>query len=243
MRKLSCTAIFLCATASAVLSAADFESANQLYDEGRFGEAKQQYEQLVSSGKSTANVFHNLGNTDYRLGSPGRAMLNYERALRLEHAHPEAKANLSLLRERSGARLPERSWSDRLILALSVNTYAITGAVAFWIGVTLLVLRRVRRISSGAAWLGVSCAALIVAYAGLAIWRFEREHSVAIVTAKEALARLAPADRAALAERLPAGSRVRVLSERGAWIYCELPGKGRGWIASGSVERIRPEKA
>ena len=36
---------------------------------------------------------------------------------------------------------------------------------------------------------------------------------------------------------------VRVLSERGEWIYCELPGQGRGWIPDGAVERVRPVKS
>ncbi len=46
-----------------------------------------------------------------------------------------------------------------------------------------------------------------------------------------------------MAEALPAGSQVRVLSERGEWIYCELPGTGRGWIPDGAVERVRPAKS
>ena len=68
-------------------------------------------------------------------------------------------------------------------------------------------------------------------------------NNVAIVTAKETAARLAPADRASVAEPLPAGSRVRVLSERGDWIYCALPGGGRGWIPETQIERVRLAKS
>jgi hypothetical protein len=46
-----------------------------------------------------------------------------------------------------------------------------------------------------------------------------------------------------VAEALPAGSQVRVLSERGEWVYCELPGMGRGWIPDGAVERVRPARS
>ena len=36
--------------------------------------------------------------------------------------------------------------------------------------------------------------------------------------------------------------RVRILSVRGAWTYCELPTTttGRGWLPSDTVERVRP---
>ena len=84
----------------------EFDEANRLYEQEKFAEAKQKYEQLVERGEWTANLFHNLGNTDFRLGSPGRAILDYERALALEPAHPEAHRNLALLRERTGARIP-----------------------------------------------------------------------------------------------------------------------------------------
>jgi hypothetical protein len=53
------------------------------------------------------------------------------------------------------------------------------------------------------------------------------------------VARFAPADRAEVAQALPEGSQVRVLSERGAWIYCTLPGKELGWLPAQSLERVR----
>ena len=78
--------------------------------------------------------------------------------------------------------------------------------------------------------------------AAFALSLHERDRALAIVTAKEAEARLAPAESASLAAVLPAGSRVRVLSERGPWTYCDLPEKRRGWFASEAIERIRPNK-
>jgi hypothetical protein len=78
----------------------------------------------------------------------------------------------------------------------------------------------------------------VAIYSAAAVWHLRGSEMLAIVLAKEADARLAPADRAGLAEKLPAGSRVRVLSERGAWTYCELPGSGRGWLPSDALERV-----
>ena len=39
------------------------DAANQLYDQERFTEAKQKYEELLANGERNANLFYNLGNT------------------------------------------------------------------------------------------------------------------------------------------------------------------------------------
>src|SRR4051812_5099259 len=95
------TLILLAMTANA----ATFEEANQLYEKGKFEHARAAYETVAASGGRTANLFFNLGNAEYRLGHAGRAALDYERALALDPAHPEARMNLNLVREQSGARL------------------------------------------------------------------------------------------------------------------------------------------
>ena len=89
-----------------IVRAGDFEEGNELFDQGKFLEAKQHYENIVESGQAGANVYYNLGNADYRLGSAGRAILDYERALALNPRHPEETANLRLLREQSASRIP-----------------------------------------------------------------------------------------------------------------------------------------
>ena len=75
-----------CFLAGAVLAADEstFAKANQDYSEARFQEAAANYESLVQSGHRNATVFYDLGNAYYRLGSFGKAILNYERALALE---------------------------------------------------------------------------------------------------------------------------------------------------------------
>lgn len=220
---------------TATVRAGDFEAANEFYDQGKFSDAKQLYERLVGQGEWSANLFYNLGNTDYRLGARGRAVLNYERALVLDGAHSEARANVQWLRAQTGARLPERGWWERGFPEAFGNVFAIGGVVAGW----LVIFGFVASLIGRRSWGLVTCALFLAGYGACGVWLQERDRRVAVVTAQEAVARLAPADRASVAESLPAGSRVRILSERGEWIYCALPGGGLGWIAVGQLEAIR----
>src|SRR6218665_4163627 len=76
-------ALILCFALAVSLRADDFTDGNELFEQGKYGEAKQRYEKLVDAGQGTANVYYNLGNTEFRLSAPGAAMLGYERALAL----------------------------------------------------------------------------------------------------------------------------------------------------------------
>ena len=238
-----CVLLFLLG-ARGVRAAGDFEAANQLYDEGKFSEARARYENFSLSGAWTPNLFYNLGNCEYRLGEPGRAMLNYERVLALDPGHPGAKANLALLRVQTGAKVPAPSWEQYAFAGFSPDVWAITAAAAGWVAVFgLAALATSRRGGNAGLWLATIAAAAVAAYGGGVLWLSAQERGTAIVVAKSVEARLAPADSAGLSDSLPAGSRVRVLSERGDWIYCELPGESRGWIPQNAIEKVRLGKS
>ncbi len=232
-RALAALAFFL--AFAGMVRAGDFDEGNQLYDQGKFGEAKQAYERLVGRGEWSANLFYNLGNADYRIGAAGKAVLNYERALVLDGTHSEARANLKWLRGQTGAKEPARRWWDNAYPAVPGDVFAVIASLAVW-GAIFGIVRR-----KNFGW--VIVALLFAAYAGFGVMRAEKDRALAVIIAKDAAARLAPADRASLAEPLPEGSRVRVLSERGEWIYCALPGGGFGWVAQGQLEKVRLTKS
>ncbi len=221
--------------------AADFEKANDLYDAGRFVEAKQLYEQFVDAGPWSANLFYNLGNADYRIGSPGRAMLDYERALAIAPEHPEALANLKLLREQTHASTLTGPFFESAMLRVREDMWTLLSALAAWTAAICLALlfTRTPRARAG-LWFGAIAGLGVAAISVFGISLHTRDRALAVVTAKEVEAHLAPAESAGLAGVLPAGSRVRVLSERGPWTYCQLPEGRRGWVASGAIERVRP---
>ena len=224
--------------ASAAPAPSLFDEAARLYDAHDFRGAREKYHDLLAGGTFTANVFYNLGNTEFRLERPGFAVLDYERALLLEPQHREATENLALVRSQSGAKMLPESPLATLLLPLSAPVYVLIAAIAFWVavlsGAALLFWRSTPR---GFIFV-CAVSAVIAAYATGALWHSTREREVAIVVIPEASALLEAADRAGVAETLPAGSAVRVVSEHGEWIYCDLPGGGRGWLPRKSIEMI-----
>ena len=166
-------------------------------------------------------------------------MLDYERALALDPAHSEARGNLRLLRNQANAKVPERTWRDTAFRLFPLDVWTLIAAISGWTIVFCFVvpIASRRAMSAGLVFTTI-LATFVAAYACAGVWHVGRERDAGIIVAKQVEARLAPADRAGLADVLPAGSRVRILSERGDWTYCELPGKGLGWVPAAAVERV-----
>src|SRR5438874_2883516 len=80
-----------------------FAKANADFAAGNFPAAISGYESLVKDHQWNASLFYDLGNAYFRIGDPGHAILNYERALTLDPNQPETRANLQLVRDQARA--------------------------------------------------------------------------------------------------------------------------------------------
>src|SRR5438046_6355103 len=246
MKNCACSIAFLlCAISASSISAqtdGNFSKANQDYAQGHFKEAISGYEALVRAGQWSANLFYDLGNADFRTGDFGDAILNYERALALERHHPEAAANLQIVRDEARALEMQQGWPERYLQFASANQYSIVAAAAFWLAIFGIVAVIFARRRSAILIATSICCLLVFGIAICAIYKFEygsKGRALAIVTGKDVQARLATADTANSVLALPPGSEIKILSVRGDWVYAALPDNLRGWIPAKDAEQVR----
>ena len=247
MRKPGGSAVLVISITLLALSAsgqatAVFAKANAEYAAGHFQLAIDGYESLVRSKQWNAVLFYDLGNAWFRKGDPGRAILQYERALALDRQHPEAQANLRLVRDEARALELPKTVADRYLDFASPTQYVWTAALAFWVAVFALALLLLGSRRSSSTMVLLASALLVCGGAAFAYYTIENGphgSAVAIVTAKNIEARLATADNAGAVLVLPAGSEVKILSKRGEWVYAALPNNLSGWIPAASAELIR----
>ena len=90
---ISCAAI---AVARAQTPEQLFAEANQLYQQGKFPEARASYERILSSGYAAEELSYNLGNACYKEGDIPHAILNYESALRRISGDDDVRHNLQI---------------------------------------------------------------------------------------------------------------------------------------------------
>jgi hypothetical protein len=220
-----------------------FKLGNELFVRGDVKAALGAYERVAPRGPVSANLFLNMGNAHFQTGNLGLAAVFYERALLLQPGHTEAERNLQTTLEKAGTSPRKVSWLESFVRRMAQSKtrglWPVLSSISFWILAAGLSGLRLFHSRSAAGL------AIIVGFLGLltslAILRVQQAESRrALIIAPQTIALSAPADRAQVVLTLTAGVPVQILSERGPWTYCELPGKSKGWISSPQLQSVYP---
>jgi hypothetical protein len=226
---------------------ATFREANQLYSSGRYQEAAERYEAILDGGFPNAEVHYNLGNALYMAGDIAGAVLNYERALRLDGSHEDAAANLEFVREQLADRQTAVGGTfsevlDRFFRRADVGLVTVLTSLLYFVFIGCIVWG----VLSGAfaPWLMrlmVVLLAGIVLAGGLLAYRVHRTTAVheAIITAADVPVRTGPGDDFVLEFRLHEGTKVRMRELRDDWLRVSVEGTDlEGWLPASALEEI-----
>lgn len=129
---------------------ANKQAADSAYMEKAYDKAIAGYEQLLKAGVDV-DVLYNLGNAYYRKNNLPRAILNYEKALKYEPHHKDARHNLEICRSKLGVSENPPSemffitWFNDLTAYFSVDQWGTMAMLFFSLTTFLIVLRRMTR--------------------------------------------------------------------------------------------------
>jgi len=223
--------------------AAAFESANRLYEEGKFGDAAAAYEKLALSGQTSEAVYFNLGNAFFKSGQIGRAIAAYRRAEQIAPRDPDVRANLQFARKQSsGPSLSPSRW-QRWLGRLNLNEWTLLTAAAGWLWLLLLTARQcwpaLRPSVRGYVFAFAVATAFLGACLGCALYE-NRVARMAIVIVPEASVRLGPVAESQDSFTAHDGAELRVLDQKDEWLEVTA-GPGRfGWVRRDQVLLASP---
>ncbi len=222
----------------------------EAYAAGAWSTAREAWDCIASLGLKSPELFCNLGNACFKDGLTGRAVLNYERALRLRPNYADAKFNLDFVRTSLVDRIDEvpefffRSWTRIAYKSLPYDVWAVIALVllALAVALALLFLRgrstavRKAGFSGGLTCLVLAAICVSFASAGKAD---SLKADEAVVMRSVAAVKSSPADGSSTdLFILHEGTKLRILDVVGDWSDIELADGRQGWIRTSDFEVI-----
>lgn len=235
------------------------ERADSAYAADNFRDAAALYTAAIDSLGPSAGLYYNLGNSYYRMGKPGLAVLNYERALRLDPTASDARQNLAFVNSRLIDRPGERgtliaNMTDRAAQAMHSNTWAwvafgtfllFIGGMALYLFAPAVTWRKVG-FFGGFTVLAFAVIAGFLAARGAALATATDRAVITVPSTILSTSPRTPRDRSEEAILLHEGTTMQVLdsvttrkdSVASTWLDVQVDNEHRAWIARDAVEII-----
>lgn len=223
--------------------------ANSFYAEGNYEEAIKEYQTILDADNISTDVYYNLGNCYYKTDNISKAILNYEKALKLKPDNEDALFNLAMANKLTVDkidRLPElfigNTWRN-LITSKTVDNWAyytiglIFLSLLFFVAYLLMHQMITKKVSfyAGLFFLGLSLFTFLMASQHNGIVKSASE---AIIFAPTITIQSEPNENAEALFTLHEGTKITLLEENNDWSKIKLPNGNVGWIKSDEIEKI-----
>lgn len=240
----------LAANASpAVDTDALWDRANTAYVNGDYSRAIVTYDSIADAGFVSKKLYYNLGNAWYKNGGIGKAVLYYNRALRLDPSDPDARHNLkvvnALVKDKIDA-VPEffltgwfRAWGRTMgpdgWAAISLVMFAVTLA-----SVLVYLLTKSMRLRKVGFYTALLCLFIGLAAVSFSVrQKNEISRSGEAVVMRESVAvRSSPDNASKELFVLHEGTKVKLGNSLGGWHEIVIADGNKGWLPESAIEVI-----
>lgn len=223
--------------------------ANDAYTRSEYSHAIELYEQVLERGLQGPELYYNLGNAYFKNNRLGKAILNYERAARLNPTDENILHNLQIANSRTVDRIEQRPllfyeqwWRSTYSLFTSTG-WAVAGIILFSLflaGVALYLFSRTRGVKRTAFYLsfllmGLTAFSLVFAQKQYSRLLSEKE---AIIMSPRVAAKSSPSQQSPDLFLMHEGTRVFIRNSLGEWLEISLPNGNVGWVKKEALEVI-----
>lgn len=246
-------------SAMAVKAESLIEQADSAYMNDDFAKAADLYLEAESQEGSSSDLYYNIGNCYYRQNKLGKAILYYERALRLDPSNKDARANLAFV----NTKITDEPGDRGMFISNTVNGFAqkvpanewaaiaiasfilLLGAIAVYIFSSSIPLRKTGFFGG---FVLLAICVLTNIFASIST-RYSTSHNEAVVIEPSTLLSTSPRipkDRSEEAMLLHEGTKVQIIdsvttradSTSMCWYDVRVDNDHRAWIQGSAIAVI-----
>ncbi len=238
------------ATAIAQPSSSErWNAGNKAYMNGSYDKAIEEYHAILKGGEYSLELYYNLANAYFKSDSLGKAILYYNKALRIDPSHEDALHNLTLAEARTKDKINEvpefflNGWMRSMRDSLSCNAWSVLSIICFAIflaGVLLFMLASAIGLRKAGFYSAICALIIFIATFSFAISSRNNilSHDEAIVTASAISIKSSPDRASTELFVLHEGTKVRVVSEMDNWAEVVIADGKKGWTEKRNIEKI-----
>ena len=227
------------------------DSADNAYSQERYADAIEAYEGLIAANGGSLDLHYNLGNAYYRFKEIGKAILNYERALKHDPTDANARFNLEVANKMMKDELPESEelffagWSDSVVNLFSITTWTLIGMLSFvlmlgCIFVYIFKSGTMRKVSLYVSLVSLSIV-IVANLSALSLHNSMNDDTMAIVMKEEVILRSSPDLSGTELLKVHEGRKVKTLGNPvQGWVEVEVDNGNIvvGWVSADEIEKI-----
>lgn len=215
-----------------------FHQGNEAYSNGDYEQAISSYEQIIDTAGYAPSVLFNLGNSYAQAGKIGKAVLSYERGLRLAPSDLDISGNLQLLRKERGLFPKEFSGTDRFFQFLNFNQWATLILVSLALLTIFLLVAMIYRFTRRLT-IGVSaiCILLLCLSSAGSVYHYQI-FNPSVVISPETRLFLSPFKTSASIGAIQEGRLVYPVKSHGQFTYVNDETDRKGWIPTEAIKAV-----
>ncbi len=221
-----------------------FYKGNAFYEDAKYSEAIEEYTKLSAMGMESGNLYYNLGNSYFKKGEFGKAILYYERAKRLIPRDSDLKSNYDFAVSHIQFNLSaeKNSWFRKVFSKfnfLTIDEMTIILSSFFVLAIIFLIIRMCFPAAGKLPVIFVSVSVIVIILLTISLSaRTSLLNKENIILTKSADANFEPFDSATTHFTLYEGMKVQVLYSKDKWNKIKRPDGKIGWIRARDMEKI-----
>ena len=223
--------------------------ANDAYSMGQYETALNDYIEIEKNGYHSYRLYYNMGNAWYKTGNMGKAILYYEKALKLNPAGEDALNNLQIAKLQTLDKidvLPEfivSTWIKDIRNLMSSNGWGYTAVGLFAVVCILLLLFKFAPTTGGRKLSFVLACVVFMFFIFAVLFAFSlrakaKSEDNAVVMVPVSNVKSAPNSTGNNLFILHEGSKVEILEQAGKWCRIEISDGRQGWLEEKDIEVI-----
>lgn len=224
--------------------------ADSLYAAKLYKDAAIGYEWILENNGIAPEIYYNLGNSYYRLNDNARAILNYERALKMSPSDENVLANLELAYARTVDKAETTSemfyvrWFDSVKQMFPSDSWAVISIVLFLLfllGSSLFFWGKSGLLKKTGFYSGIVF--LLLCILGNVMAFSQRSDALAqdtaIVMAPSLTAKSTPSESGTALFVIHEGTKVKVTdNSMKDWVEISINSNQKGWVPAETIEII-----